>query len=131
MLFRSGNSNCTGSNTNTCTYSNDGVCDDGGPGSTYSVCDCGTDCDDCGTRSNNDCSGGGGGGGGNCGPGWTGAYNGPNNPSQAQANSFCEQAFILCNAGYAETSPEVDNVCGTYKNFQNLDSTLPDCPYCP
>lgn len=36
--------------TNTCTYAYDGVCDDGGSGSSYSVCDYGTDCNDCGSR---------------------------------------------------------------------------------
>jgi hypothetical protein len=35
---------------NTCTYAYDGVCDDGGQGSSFSVCDCGTDCFDCGER---------------------------------------------------------------------------------
>ena len=35
---------------NTCTYSNDGDCDDGGPNSVFSVCDYGTDCADCGDR---------------------------------------------------------------------------------
>ena len=33
-----------------CSYSNDGACDDGGESSDYSVCDFGTDCADCGTR---------------------------------------------------------------------------------
>lgn len=36
--------------TNTCTYANDGDCDDGGPGADYSLCDYGTDCGDCGSR---------------------------------------------------------------------------------
>src|SRR5690554_5642038 len=36
--------------TNTCAYAFDGVCDDGGPGSAYSVCDYGSDCADCGPR---------------------------------------------------------------------------------
>ena len=36
--------------TNTCASSNDGECDDGGPGSLYSVCGLGTDCADCGAR---------------------------------------------------------------------------------
>ncbi|MBO6940792.1 MAG: hypothetical protein JJ863_37805 [Deltaproteobacteria bacterium] len=36
--------------TETCEYSNDGDCDDGGPGSDYSLCDLGTDCIDCGPR---------------------------------------------------------------------------------
>ena len=31
----------------TCIYANDGVCDDGSPGSDYSFCDLGTDCSDC------------------------------------------------------------------------------------
>lgn len=57
--------------SNTCTYANDGVCDDGGPGSVYSLCPCGTDCSDCGTRSSSDCNttGGGGTGGGGTGGG--------------------------------------------------------------
>ena len=36
--------------TNTCGSANDGECDDGGPGSLYSVCALGTDCADCGAR---------------------------------------------------------------------------------
>jgi hypothetical protein len=36
--------------TDTCQFANDGLCDDGGPGSDYSVCDYGTDCADCGPR---------------------------------------------------------------------------------
>lgn len=35
---------------NTCRYAFDGECDDGGPGSMYSICDLGTDCNDCGPR---------------------------------------------------------------------------------
>ena len=34
----------------TCTTPNDGECDDGGPGSLFSICDYGTDCADCGPR---------------------------------------------------------------------------------
>lgn len=34
----------------TCMDANDGWCDDGGPGSDYSICELGTDCADCGTR---------------------------------------------------------------------------------
>lgn len=33
-----------------CTFSNDGRCDDGGPGSQYSSCSLGSDCQDCGPR---------------------------------------------------------------------------------
>ncbi len=36
--------------TNTCSTSNDSECDDGGPGSLYSICSLGTDCNDCGPR---------------------------------------------------------------------------------
>lgn len=35
---------------NTCRTANDNECDDGGPGSLYSVCALGTDCNDCGPR---------------------------------------------------------------------------------
>ena len=37
--------------TNSCYYSSDGECDDGGPGAEYSHCSLGTDCDDCGGQS--------------------------------------------------------------------------------
>merc|ERR1711937_812281 len=37
--------------SNTCKTAKDGVCDDGGFGSTYADCEFGTDCDDCGIRS--------------------------------------------------------------------------------
>ena len=37
--------------TNSCGYSSDGTCDDGGSGSTYGDCPLGSDCADCGTRS--------------------------------------------------------------------------------
>lgn len=36
--------------TDTCNFAGDGVCDDGGVGSTYNVCALGTDCTDCGPR---------------------------------------------------------------------------------
>lgn len=36
--------------TDTCTYAGDGACDDGGPGSEFSICELGTDCTDCGPR---------------------------------------------------------------------------------
>ena len=35
---------------NTCEWAGDGECDDGGPGSLYSICEYGSDCSDCGTR---------------------------------------------------------------------------------
>lgn len=35
---------------NSCSDAYDGYCDDGGPGSSYSICECGTDCFDCGER---------------------------------------------------------------------------------
>ena len=34
-----------------CGHTNDGTCDDGGPGSTYALCPRSTDCEDCGTPS--------------------------------------------------------------------------------
>ena len=36
--------------TDTCKWSSDGLCDDGGPGSQYPWCAYGTDCTDCGVR---------------------------------------------------------------------------------
>ena len=39
---------------NTCGYAYDGDCDDGQPGSDYSICACGTDCSDCGSRASCD-----------------------------------------------------------------------------
>jgi hypothetical protein len=36
--------------SNTCAHSNDGDCDDGGPGAQYTSCSLGTDCGDCGSR---------------------------------------------------------------------------------
>lgn len=47
--------------TNTCVWHNDGECDDGGPGSDWDLCECGTDCADCGPRTEAECAGGGGG----------------------------------------------------------------------
>ncbi len=37
-----------------CSFSNDGVCDDGGFDSSFSACDLGTDCTDCGDRYDDD-----------------------------------------------------------------------------
>lgn len=39
-----------GACTESCRFSNDGDCDDGGPGSDFNVCGLGTDCLDCGPR---------------------------------------------------------------------------------
>lgn len=36
--------------TETCSFANDGACDDGGPGAEFSLCELGTDCTDCGSR---------------------------------------------------------------------------------
>jgi|GEM_PF-5563431 len=38
----------------TCSYAQDGACDDGGPLSEFSLCDLGTDCSDCGPRLDGD-----------------------------------------------------------------------------
>ncbi|MDA7744753.1 hypothetical protein N8911_01505 [bacterium] len=35
---------------NTCTFANDSICDDGGPGSLSNYCGFATDCEDCGER---------------------------------------------------------------------------------
>jgi hypothetical protein len=34
----------------TCNFSGDGACDDGGPNASFNVCELGTDCTDCGPR---------------------------------------------------------------------------------
>jgi len=39
----------------TCDFAYDGECGDGGPGSTWDVCEYGTDCSDCGPRTLHDC----------------------------------------------------------------------------
>jgi len=44
--------------TNTCSDAGDGWCDDGGPGSDFSICAFGTDCADCGPRSGSGDTGG-------------------------------------------------------------------------
>lgn len=51
---RLGGAPCENSNVcnDTCVYASDGLCDDGGPGSVYSVCELGSDCSDCGPRDN-------------------------------------------------------------------------------
>lgn len=41
--------------TDTCGYANNGTCDDGGEGSDSSICDFGTDCNDCNPRNPADC----------------------------------------------------------------------------
>ena len=44
------NPNAGGLCDDTCAFSDDGACDDGGPDSSFSVCEFGTDCTDCGPR---------------------------------------------------------------------------------
>ena len=41
----------------TCTYDNDGACDDGGANASFSLCDFGSDCSDCGVREDSDLDG--------------------------------------------------------------------------
>lgn len=41
----------------TCDYSDDGECDDGGTNATYELCELGTDCTDCGVRNDADADG--------------------------------------------------------------------------
>jgi hypothetical protein len=50
----SGSSDAGGLCTNTCEYANDGECDDGSPGAAYSLCELGTDCNDCGATPGGD-----------------------------------------------------------------------------
>ncbi len=45
--------NSNGICNNTCEYAFDGDCDDSGTNADYSICDLGSDCDDCGTRYGN------------------------------------------------------------------------------
>ena len=45
---------CDGANDESCSYASDDACDDGGPGSEYSVCALGTDCTDCGRGGDGD-----------------------------------------------------------------------------
>lgn len=53
MGNRSGGASCEGLRCDdTCFYANDGLCNDGGPGSVFSVCELGSDCTDCGPRNN-------------------------------------------------------------------------------
>ena len=88
-------SGCLGSEEacdNSCQYAYDGACDDGGPNADFSICDCGTDCADCGKRekTRNACldaggsggnSGAGGSSGGTGGSGsGSGGAGGPVNP---------------------------------------------------
>ena len=54
--------NCDGIDLNvlcidTCAYSSDGYCDDGGANAQYTACDFGTDCTDCGMRRDADADG--------------------------------------------------------------------------
>ena len=42
--------------TNTCDTAYDSECDDGGPGSMYSICALGTDCAECGPRAATMCT---------------------------------------------------------------------------
>ena len=36
--------------TDECIFDDDGICDDGGPNSSFSLCEGGTDCTDCGAK---------------------------------------------------------------------------------
>jgi hypothetical protein len=65
--YESSSGSGSGGCTNSCYWSGDGECDDGGEGATYSVCEYGTDCTDCGVRPVVDDGGGSSGGGGTTG----------------------------------------------------------------
>lgn len=65
---------------------------------------------------------GGSGGGGNC----TGSYNGPT--GDIQSDSFCQAAWnYRCNGQNAQA----DANCTVYKQLQDDNPGMPDCPYCP
>jgi hypothetical protein len=52
-LSSSGCDSCPDLCSNTCFYANDNECDDDGTGSVTGLCDLGTDCEDCGRRTDN------------------------------------------------------------------------------
>jgi hypothetical protein len=72
----------------------------------------------------------GGGGGGNtpafCSDGYTSPYPDP------QVNGFCELAFnAQCILGVPNTDERVTSPCNTWKGWQQMDPSIPNCPYCP
>ena len=70
----------------TCRWDGDGVCDDGGTDSSYSACDFGTDCSDCGPR--DPCTD-------NCTPWETSSYAGDGDCDDGAADSVSS----LCDVG--------------------------------
>jgi hypothetical protein len=85
--------------TETCEYTNDGACDDGGPDSMFSVCDFGTDCIDCGPRDPSMCT-----------PDCDGATCGPDG-----CGGMCGTcgAMEMCVAGTCESCECMPGQCGT------------------
>src|SRR6056297_2846243 len=72
--------------SNTCEFASDGDCDDGGPSSDFNLCELGTDCADCGARSDD-------GGGGTPGNGGTGnGGNGANGGGAGGCTNTCSFA---------------------------------------
>jgi hypothetical protein len=73
--------------TNTCEFSYDDECDDGGPESLYSFCALGTDCGDCGPRGGGGYSSGGYSSGGYS----SGAYSSSSYSSSSYSSSYSSQ----------------------------------------
>jgi hypothetical protein len=113
--------------TNTCRYANDGDCDDGGPGSSFSLCDLGTDCNDCGPRrpgrvtdtdagfdSDVGSTDSGGrtndGGGRPIGGGGAAADTGAEDPTPVEIGYYCVEIFECMNAA-GEATPAVIAEC--------------------
>ena len=96
--------------SNTCSYSYDSECDDGGPGSDYSICGFGTDCADCGVRSDEDYNSG---GGSSSGGSNFGCASGEEN---CVCNNDCSDAFDgVCDDGGTGSGTTICNIgsdCG-------------------
>ena len=110
----------TGSGTatcdDTCTYANDGTCDDGGVGSSYSLCDEGTDCGDCGSRVGST-SGGSTSGSTGAGSGTAGASG-----SAASGGAVCDDTCTYANDGTCD-----DGGAGAAYSLCDLGSDCGDC----
>lgn len=103
--------------TNTCEWSSDGECDDGGPDSEYSACAFGTDCADCGPRSDSACT-----------PSCAGKCGGPNGcggtcPTVAcPSGQTCNATTHVCTG----TTPTGGDVCGSARCAENESCSLYD-----
>lgn len=82
-----------------CTFNGDAECDDGGTGATYSLCNYGTDCTDCGVR-----------------------Y-GPAGYSNQYSNGYSNysNSYYYSN-GYSNYANTYSNYTNTYSNYSNYYS---------